>query len=527
VRNQSLTGADRDAGRAVPRAGVALLAGVLLAFPLLLPAGVEPDAPLEIGRQPQFFVDDAVVDNRWAIQYENGSKEMVLRVLHPPRKDERNPLLAPPLGPDPSLPQHGFGCVNVVRDASSNLFRMWYQWSVPVPDERQVYRSVVGYAESSDGLRWKTPALGVIDIGGSKQNNAVWAGATGKRADAPQIIELPEPARRGYRYVMLYLDGGLHVVGSHDGIHWDASSNVPISGMHSDTANTIVYDPARREYLMYCRARDRYRTRRGDVLDVGESRRVARMASSELWTEWKEAPRNILLPDELDAARGYTAFYGMSVQLHAGIYWGFLQLFRWNTEIAAELVWSRDGLRFDRLPDRPKVLEPGPGDAWDSGMVAAANQWVEVGDEWWLYYSGWDGPHGAEENRRRGRWRVGRIGLTRVRKEGFVSMRGPEHGGVIATRTLRWPDAELEVNADASRGELKVRVSDERRQVIPGFDFADCKAFRGDSIAHRVSWGARSMKELAGRVVRLEVFLKSADIFTFRAAGAVGARAGD
>ena len=156
-------------------------------------------------------------------------------------------------------------------------------------------------------------------------------------------------------------------------------------------------------------------------------------------------------------------------------------------------------------------------------MVAAANQWVEVGDEWWLYYSGWDGPHGAEENRRRGRWRVGRIGLARVRKEGFVSMRGPENGGVIVTRPIRWPGGALQVNADAGRGELKVRVSDERRQVIPGFDYADCTTFRGDSVAHRISWGKRSLEDLAGRVIRLEIFLKNADIFTFSAA-ASGAR---
>ena len=138
------------------------------------------------------------------------------------------------------------------------------------------------------------------------------------------------------------------------------------SRMHSDTANTIVYDPERREYVMYCRAKDVYRIGRGDVLDVGESRRVARMASPELWGEWKAAPRNILIPDELDSARAYTAFYGMSVQRYAGIFWGFLQVFKWNTEISAELAFSRDGVRF--RPSARSTETAGPGSRGDLGQ---------------------------------------------------------------------------------------------------------------------------------------------------------------
>ena len=76
----------------------------------------DPEGIVEIGHVPQFFIDDGIVDNRWAIRYEDGSKEMVVRVLHPPRKDERNPLLSPELGADRSGPQPGFGAVNVIRD---------------------------------------------------------------------------------------------------------------------------------------------------------------------------------------------------------------------------------------------------------------------------------------------------------------------------------------------------------------------------------------------------------------------------
>ena len=68
-----------------------------------------------------------------------------------------------------------------------------------------------------------------------------------------------------------------------------------------------------------------------------------------------------------------------------------------QTAMDSQLATSRDGLDFQRLPDRPKLLEVGPDGAWDHGMVLVYPGWVEVGDEWWLYYAGWDGPHVRQE----------------------------------------------------------------------------------------------------------------------------------
>lgn len=262
---------------------------------------------------------------------------------------------------------------------------------------------------------------------------------------------------------------------------------------------------------MYWRAKNSYRAFEGDILDTGESRRIARMANPELWTEWKSPPQNILIPDELDAARGFNRFYGMPATYHAGIYWGFLWAFKLNTDIWTELAFSRDGIDFARMPERPKLIELGPSGAWDDGMVFGGPDWIEVGDEWWIYYAGHDGPHESKE-------RQPGIGLVKLRKEGFISMRGPAGGGVICTRQIKWPGGQLLVNADAHAGELKVRISGERRKPLPGFDYADCEPFTGDKVAHEVTWKGTSIEALKGQVVRLEFFLKDADLYTFRAA---------
>ena len=297
---------------------------------------------------------------------------------------------------------------------------------------------------------------------------------------------------------------------SNDGIHWDQDSDTIITAMHSDSQNSIVFDPRRQEYVMFCRAKHIYRTFRGDIIDTGASRRVARMSSPRLWARWDAQPQNILVPDVLDEAAGFNFFYGMPTRYYAGIYWGFLWPFKMNTDIHTELAWSRDGFQFHRLPRRPKLIDRGPDGAWDDGMVFSGYQWLDVDDEWWMYYAGWDGPHGTKQ-------RTVGIGLVRLRKQGFISMRGPSRGGVLCTRQLVWPGGRLLVNADARHGELAIRVTDAHRKVISGFDYEDCLTFRNNCVAHEVTWKEADLASLAGQVVRLKIFLKDADLYTFRA----------
>ena len=57
---------------------------------------------------------------------------------------------------------------------------------------------------------------------------------------------------------------------------------------------------------------------------------------------------------------------------------------------------------------------------------------------------------------------------------------------MVVTRQLLWPGGDLVVNADASAGQLKVRVSGEGRKPIEGFDYDDGEPFAGDSLAHTV-----------------------------------------
>lgn len=454
-----------------------------------------PREPVEIGTDPQLLVDNHIVDNTWTLRYKT---QHIERIFHAPQKHPRNPLIAG---------NAGYTCV--AHDPAAGLFHLWYQTHIAGGDDAKT-QYAIAYARSKDGLDWELPNIGLHEWKGTKENNVVIRGR--RRASSPWLLDVPEKDRRGHKYLLMYRDtDGSHLVGTDDGIHFDPASDVPIQHLHSDTQNAIVYDPHQDQYVMYCRAKAVYRAGQTEMIDTGESRRVARIAHKELWSQWPRQAANILLPDELDTANSYHAFYGMPVTVYGGTFFGFLWPFRWNDRIHTELAWSRDGIHFERHPLRPRLLDYGPAGSWDDEMIFATS-WVEVGDEWRIYYAGWDGPHNTPE-------RNGGIGLATLRKEGFVSLRGPAGGGVVCTRVLRWPGGKLLVNCAAPEGKVTVRVSDPDRKVIPGFNHADCVPFAGDETAAEITWRDAKIDDLKAKDIRLEIFIEDADLYSFRATG--------
>ena len=473
-----------------------------------------PTEPVAIGHGPQFLFDSYLVDNHWALRTKS---QEITRVFHQPVRHPSNPI----------IPEGNPSYLWVIRDGDT--FRMYYQANVrSAGNEGGSYSAQICYAESTDGLKWDLPHLNLFPGVKAEPNNVIIGRPRFSTfaASGPVILDVPEKDKRGYRHLMLYRGkgraevGGIRIVGSLDGIHWDIENDLQIAHLHSDTHNSVSFDPELQEYVMFCRPKDRYRRWGEEMIDTGASRRVARLASRELWTDWMESaqPQSVLIPDEADLPFRY--FYGMPTRHWAGVYWGFLEPFRLNDLVQTELVTSRDGMQFQRSPGRMPILDlsvaldarevvrQGP---WDSTMSFVSPSWVEVGDEWWIYYTGWDGPHGTNN-------RSGAVGLAKVRKEGFLSMRGPSGGGVVCTRRLIWPGGDLVMNADAREGKISVRVSDSARNPLTGLDHSDCLDFRGDSTEHRVQWKTESLSRLKGREIRLEFYLEQADLFSFRAA---------
>jgi hypothetical protein len=289
-------------------------------------------------------------------------------------------------------------------------------------DKGRKYQTQIAYAESDDGVNWNRPHLNLFPGRKPEPNNIVVAYRDRPDAEssAPMILEAPEADRRGYKSLMVYRAkgrkgadiNGIRIVGTHDGVRWDVEKSQRIVHLHSDHPNTISYDAQRKEYVLFCRAKDIYRAWGEETIDTGASRRIARLSSKNLWSEWMEQgqPQTILAPDGLDSELHFNFFYGMPTRRYAGLYWGFLEPFRMNDFIYTELATSRDGFHFNRFRGVTEhsqkavlragvdtLIEWGAEGEWDDTMIFASPGWVEVGDEWRIYYTGWDGDHGTTD----------------------------------------------------------------------------------------------------------------------------------
>ena len=307
---------------------------------------------IEIG-QPQLFVDDYLVDNRFN---EDLLSARVPHVLHPPRR-----LPDPVLVPNDAHPWEWGGIIwpSVVYDPQARLFRMYYQTyqrffdterypaGYPVlPSERGPHgerpggpgyppgKYVAGYAQSTDGLTWERPTLGLLPWGQHRQTNIVVQGQHEAFTPHVHVIDgasvapdgkatrtlglLPREAFRGRRFLMFYGDHSHYLAASDDGIHWDERLQ-RVFERRSDAFHTLTYDELRGEYVSYLRNTKAFG---GRFANQGNTRLVARLSSPDLWSQWDEdsVPSTVLLPDATDADR----YYGMPVFRYGGVYWGFL-----------------------------------------------------------------------------------------------------------------------------------------------------------------------------------------------------------
>jgi len=473
-----------------------------------LPEGVRYRS-IEIN-DPQLFVDDYLVGNRYNEEY------ISARVAHVLHRGTR--LAEPVFTKDKPWELHGVGCSSVLYDAYADLFRIYYGGRI------------VCHAVSKDGLHWEKPLTEIVPWGSQKKTNILFRGqreaklgqVLSARADAVRpngervrnIGMLAPENLRGHRFVAYYGDIEHYLATSEDGVHWEQRQQ-QILPNRVDCHMTFVHDPAIGEYVIFYRNKIIYDDGHG-AWRKGNHRMITRLASPELWTLWDSLPDTVLIPDGDDAGR----FYGMPTFRYGGVYFGMLQQFGEDPQtLEVELVWSRDGFHWERAPGRPMLIPVGQDGAWDDGMVSAADRVIERGDEWWLYYNGYDGYHDERAE--------SKVGLIKFRKEGFVSIQSDPRGqeSYVITRPILWPGGELVINADAkslakgwiSKPYVKVAVSDLHRKLYEGFTYNDSVPFNGDAVRHTMKWKNARMNTLKGKLVRLEFALKHADLFAFLA----------
>lgn len=384
--------------------------------------------------------------------------------------------------------------VTVFQDG--HRFRMYYRGSA---EARKEDSQVTCYAESTDGITFTKPNLGLFEFQGSKANNIVWKGK-GTHNFTPFLDTNPN-AKPEERYKAL-CGGPLVAMASADGIHWKPMREEPVITKGAfDSQNLAFWDGARGRYAAYFRG-------------FHQRVRAILTATSPDFLNWTD-PQWIDLgdtPPEHLYTNATTPYFRAPDVLLA-FPKRFVPERKWNPAHRSSglsdtvFMTSRDGLHFDRT-FLEAFIRPGlDPENWTDRNIMTAYGVVPTGPgEISIYYS------------EHYRHPTNRLRRATLRTDGFVSVHAGYAGGEILTRPLIFSGKELVINfATSAAGSIRIEVQEESGKPIPGFTLEECLDLYGDELERVVRWQRRNTLEaLAGKPVRLRIHLKDADLYSFR-----------
>ncbi len=459
-----------------------------------------------------------------------------------------------------------------------NIYRMYYLGRQFVTTgeglDEAPHPDFVCYAESSDGVRWERPELGLVEFEGSSKNNIILSSeerACPMRAFAPFKDGNPaaedDSRYKAWAVRIPRLDGsaprpghsaevpdGLHALKSADGIRWTRMSEGPViaDGL-LDSQNIAFWDTVREEYRDYHRNEFRIdrtgeepyggQVRGGRVIGSGvrgsRHGRDLRTATSSDFINWSE-------PGYVDYTQGRVdEIYNNAILPYfraPHIFVGFPSRYidrGWSEAVEdlpelgerrlragaserygsaltdAMFMSSRDGQTFDLWPE--SFIRPGlrPEDSWVYGDAFPG--WGIVTTP-----SSFDGaPDELSIYVSEGYWRGDSMNLRRytLRVDGFASVRAPLSGGELVTKPLIFTGDQLRVNFSASAaGSVQVEVlRDQMNEPIAGFSLDYCVELLGDDLERVVRWsGGPDLSRLEGVPIRLRFVLRDADVYAFQ-----------
>lgn len=433
--------------------------------------------PINVGKEKQLFVDDFAIQSRTALT----------RTFHSAVKHPKNPLIVPEK-PWEARSLIASGLVN--QDPQTKKWRFWYAaWGKHVG--RPTYQCM---AESDDGITWLKPDLGLIEHGGSKENNIVWD----KRIKSLNFDPNTQDETR--RYKGLVREDGFTTVYSSNGLQWERGR--PVLEQAYD-ATTAFWDPATKKWLASTKV-------------WFEGRRVRGYAESADFDRWTDT-RLSLTHDNQDSP--HDQLYHMTIVRYESIYVGPLKIYHTDTDrCEIHLAFSRNAKQWTRPLRTAFIPNASAKGSWDYGNMDQLGGWQVVGDEMWFYYGGRSTLHNESPN-------DGSLGLATLRLDGFASLDAEVKEGVLVTEPLLLNGKSLYINANAQGGTIRVEIiepyddrttTDALNPVINPFLKATCEPFENNSVRHKVRWEASNdLKALQNKPVRLKFYLKNASLYAF------------
>ena len=474
---------------------------------------------INIGQNRECFFDDYLIDT------EKTTAEF--RVHQPIRKgvvmchDE---------------PWEGSGCDFHNFFFDNGVWRMYYLgW-----DMKKVFNKTdtirVCYAESTDGIHWTKPDLGLCEYNGSKQNNILLDHNAIQGIDNFMVFRDDNPAcepEKKYKAIGWKLADKQPTLTSYfsaDGIHWTPGGEITRQG-YFDSLNVAFWDDLAKKYRCYYRSFHPNTETTPKTLPTETGARDIRYIESTDFVHWSE-------PVMLDFGEGedvplYTNVvqpYYRAPQMLVGFPTRYICRPEWNgsfdelcgkdarlarmkdcpryglTITDCVFMSSRDGWHFDRQDEafmRPEPEEPYGwvyGTAYPSrGMIETPSDMPGADPEISMY---------VFENH----WADKPTDFVRytIRLDGFMSLHAGAKEKRIVTKPFQFDGSEMRINfATSARGYLYITLTAEDGTVLES-----CETF-GNSTDRRVHFDGDAAA-LAGKAVTMTVRMLDADLYAIR-----------
>lgn len=459
---------------------------------------------METSPGKQLFIDDYFIE----------SLEGARRVLNSPRKLTADEPLAIPFDKpwDMQFAQPG----SVIYDERERHFRMYYRaWTGD--------RTILCALDSTDGLRWERPELGLVEFDGNTRNNIT-------NASAQRLTIICDPLEPDESYRWKQIDNqptGRTASGkarwlarySQDGYNWHLFPESRHSeqkmlfnfGSPPETFGGVIDPDA--PYVLYSQRGSNRRTR------------VLGRRDSNDFLNWSGL-RTVIEQDLHDppGTEFYSAGFGPVSRTDGGLhiimlntfltdlsepygiedayrYWGAGESgsaampARVDGFVDTQLAASRDTVSWKRF--RQPFIPRGEPGAWDWGMLYADGPVLHDNKLWFFYMAGnlthngfdaqpWRGPYATPNRRAKG--------VAVLRPDGYVSVEAESYAPAILTthRFRQERGGHIRVNVDAGAGELRYELLEDSGQPVPGFTVADCDPIREDACDSLLSWNGKA-----------------------------------
>ena len=362
------------------------------------------------GAYKQFFADTLMFANSIPVQ----------RKMHNPVKNPE-PVISP------TEPWEGNFIIttysNIAYSKSIFTNQMSYKMWLSVSNSLGGFPA---YYESPDGINWTRPNLESFKYNGNMNNN-IMTDAIPRGVVTVVDDSLYNQTDSTRRYKSVYnthttsTNSRLNVSFSYDGLLWIPYEGNPVRHGGEDLSSS-GWNPVIGKYLGYFR----------DSLGI---RKVGRYISND-WINWTYTG-TVVKPEAYDIKT--TQIYNMTVLFKDSVYWGFAGILRLNesgnenppnpsrtdnTNFIA-LLFSRDGINFVRCGNTMPFVSYGEEGSWDDQMVYTIGVPVHVGNEYYIYYNGFNFKHfnnGNPPPPLNGGPQKSQIGLAKIGLDRFVSL---------------------------------------------------------------------------------------------------------